>query len=146
MNLGGSHDQAQNQAQNQAEGCDPLNRPEDRQGPVSQAIGACIIQISRATQYQARPHHRNAADAHGCNDRSDHDCYGLAAAFGARLSCRCRPQEARAQGLAIVTAESFSVGESQPDAIRVSLGAASSRVELFRALEILATTLKSSAA
>ncbi len=50
------------------------------------------------------------------------------------------------QGLAIVTAESFSVGESQPNAIRVSLGAASSRAELVRALEILATALKSSAA
>ena len=31
------------------------------------------------------------------NDRGDHDCNGLAAAFGARLSRRCRPQEARAQ-------------------------------------------------
>jgi DNA-binding transcriptional MocR family regulator len=50
------------------------------------------------------------------------------------------------QGLAITTAESFSVGESQPDATRVSLGTASGRVELFRALEILATILKSSAA
>jgi DNA-binding transcriptional MocR family regulator len=50
------------------------------------------------------------------------------------------------QGLAIVTAESFSVVESQPNAIRVSLGAASSRAELFRALEILAAALKSSAA
>jgi DNA-binding transcriptional MocR family regulator len=50
------------------------------------------------------------------------------------------------QGLAIVTAESFSVEESQPNAIRLSLGAASSRDELVRALEILATALKSSAA
>jgi len=48
--------------------------------------------------------------------------------------------------LAIVTAESFSVGESQPNAIGVSLGAASSRAELVRALEILAAALKSSAA
>jgi hypothetical protein len=45
-----------------------------------------------------------------------------------------------------VTAESFSVVESQPNAIRVSLGAASSRAELFLALEILAAALKSSAA
>jgi DNA-binding transcriptional MocR family regulator len=50
------------------------------------------------------------------------------------------------QGLAIVTAETFSVGETQSHAIRVSLGAASSRAELVRALEILATALKSSAA
>src|ERR1700756_5787147 len=50
------------------------------------------------------------------------------------------------QGVAIVTAESFSVGEHQPDAIRVSLGAASNRAELVRRLEILAAALKSSAA
>jgi DNA-binding transcriptional MocR family regulator len=50
------------------------------------------------------------------------------------------------QGLAIVTAETFSVEESPPNAIRVSLGAASSRAELVRALEILSTALKSSAA
>jgi DNA-binding transcriptional MocR family regulator len=50
------------------------------------------------------------------------------------------------QGLAIVTAETFSVEETQPHAIRVSLGAASSRAELVRALEILATALKSPAA
>lgn len=46
------------------------------------------------------------------------------------------------QGLAIVTAESFSVGESRPNAVRVSLGAASSRAELVRALEVLATALR----
>jgi DNA-binding transcriptional MocR family regulator len=50
------------------------------------------------------------------------------------------------QGLAIVTADAFSVDESQHHAIRVSLGAASSRAELVRALEILATALKLSAA
>jgi DNA-binding transcriptional MocR family regulator len=50
------------------------------------------------------------------------------------------------QGLAIVTAETFSVEESPPNAIRVSLGAAASREELVRALEILSTALKSSAA
>jgi DNA-binding transcriptional MocR family regulator len=50
------------------------------------------------------------------------------------------------QGLAIVTAESFSVDDGQPNAVRVSLGAASSRAELVRALEILSTALKSSAA
>ena len=52
------------------------------------------------------------------------------------------------QGLAIVTAETFGVGDSQPQshAIRVALGAATSRSELIRALEILAAALKSSAA
>jgi DNA-binding transcriptional MocR family regulator len=47
------------------------------------------------------------------------------------------------QGLAVVTAEAFSVEDSQPNAIRVSLGAARSRAELVRALEILATALQS---
>jgi DNA-binding transcriptional MocR family regulator len=51
----------------------------------------------------------------------------------------------RRQGLAIVTADSFSIDEDQPHAIRVSLGAASSRAELVRSLEILAAALKSSA-
>src|SRR5262249_22838023 len=50
------------------------------------------------------------------------------------------------QGLAIVTAETFSVEDRQPHAIRVSLGAAASRSELVRALEILSAALKSSAA
>jgi DNA-binding transcriptional MocR family regulator len=49
------------------------------------------------------------------------------------------------QGLAIVTAETFSVEDSQPRAIRVSLGAANNRAELVRALEILSVALKSSA-
>jgi DNA-binding transcriptional MocR family regulator len=50
------------------------------------------------------------------------------------------------QGLAIVTAETFSVAETQSQAIRVSLGAASSRSELVRGLQILAAALRSSAA
>jgi len=50
------------------------------------------------------------------------------------------------QGLAIVTAETFSVVETQPYAIRVSLGAASSRSELVGGLQILAAALRSSAA
>jgi hypothetical protein len=37
-------------------------------------------------------------------------------------------------------------GKGQPNAVRVSLGAASGRAELVRALEILSTALKSSAA
>jgi DNA-binding transcriptional MocR family regulator len=50
------------------------------------------------------------------------------------------------QGLAIVTADSFSVGDYEPQAIRVSLGAASTRSELVQALEILAGALQTSAA
>jgi DNA-binding transcriptional MocR family regulator len=49
------------------------------------------------------------------------------------------------RGLAIVTAESFSVAETQLQAIRVSLGAASSRSELVQGLQILASALLSSA-
>jgi len=49
------------------------------------------------------------------------------------------------QGLAIVSAESFSVGENPPHAIRVSLGAASSRAELVQGLQILAAALRSPA-
>ena len=49
------------------------------------------------------------------------------------------------QGLAIVTAESFAVGDTQPHAIRVSLGAASSRSELVQGLQILAAALRSPA-
>src|SRR5258705_5312376 len=51
MNFRGSHDQAQDQA----EGCDPFNRPKDRQARVTQAIGACIVQISRGTRYWRSP-------------------------------------------------------------------------------------------
>jgi len=50
------------------------------------------------------------------------------------------------QGLAIVTAESFSVDEATPHAVRISLGGASSRSELVRALDIVAAALKSSVA
>jgi hypothetical protein len=85
-NLRGSHDQAQIQA----EGCDPLNSSKDRQARVSQAIGASIIQTSSKTRYQARPHHCDATDVYGRNECSDHDCYRLAAVFGPRLSCRWR--------------------------------------------------------
>jgi DNA-binding transcriptional MocR family regulator len=49
------------------------------------------------------------------------------------------------QGLVVVTSEAFSVEETPPHAIRVALGAARSRVELGRALHVLATALKSSA-
>ena len=49
------------------------------------------------------------------------------------------------QGLAVVTSEAFSVGETSPHAIRVALGAANSRHELVRALDMLAAALRSPA-
>lgn len=49
------------------------------------------------------------------------------------------------QGLAVVTSEAFSLDDTPPHAIRVALGAARSRAELARALDILAMALKSSA-
>ena len=51
------------------------------------------------------------------------------------------------QGLAVVTSEAFFVGDTgePPHAIRVALGAARNRAELARALDILASALKSSA-
>jgi DNA-binding transcriptional MocR family regulator len=51
------------------------------------------------------------------------------------------------QSLAIVTAAPpFGVDEAAPHAVRISLGAASSRCELVRALEVVAAALKSSGA
>jgi DNA-binding transcriptional MocR family regulator len=50
------------------------------------------------------------------------------------------------QGLAIVSSEAFAVGEVQPHAVRVSLGAASSRAELASALGVLKAALESEAA
>jgi DNA-binding transcriptional MocR family regulator len=49
------------------------------------------------------------------------------------------------QGLAVVTSEAFSLVDTPPHAIRVALGAARSRAELARALDILAMALRSSA-
>lgn len=50
------------------------------------------------------------------------------------------------QGLAIVTAESFSIDGAPPQAVRASLGAASSRDELVRGLELVVAALKLSTA
>jgi cysteine sulfinate desulfinase/cysteine desulfurase-like protein len=44
----------------------------------------------------------------------------------------------------VVTSEAFSVEETPPHAVRVSLGAANNRAELSRALELLAAALASS--
>jgi len=49
------------------------------------------------------------------------------------------------RGLAVVTSEAFSVGSEPPHAIRISLGAVPSRAELARGLDLLATSLRSSA-
>lgn len=47
------------------------------------------------------------------------------------------------QGLALVSSDAFAVGDGAPRAIRVALGAASSRHELASALAVLAAALKS---
>jgi len=48
------------------------------------------------------------------------------------------------QGLALAASEHFTVSEPPPHAVRVALGAAASRHELARALEVLATALRTS--
>lgn len=48
-----------------------------------------------------------------------------------------------ARGLAVLTADAFATGERTPNAIRIALGAARSRSELSRALEILRAALES---
>jgi DNA-binding transcriptional MocR family regulator len=62
--------------------------------------------------------------------------------------CWSRPEFAahvQRQGLAVVTSEAFGLSDTPPHAIRVALGAARSRAELARALDILAMALRSSA-
>jgi hypothetical protein len=54
----GSHDEAQIQA----EGCNSLDRPKDRQDGTPQPIGDRIVQIARTIHYQARPHYCDAAN------------------------------------------------------------------------------------
>lgn len=49
-------------------------------------------------------------------------------------------------GLAVVGPEAFAVGEATAHAVRVSLGAARNRADLAQALQLLASTLTSSAA
>jgi DNA-binding transcriptional MocR family regulator len=49
------------------------------------------------------------------------------------------------RGLAVVTSDAFNVGGAAPHAIRVSLGAARSRAELARGLDVLAAALNSAA-
>ncbi|HLH94402.1 MAG TPA: PLP-dependent aminotransferase family protein [Xanthobacteraceae bacterium] len=51
-------------------------------------------------------------------------------------------EHVRRQGLAVVTSDAFSVGSQTPHAIRVSLGAAPSRAELARGLDVLAAALR----
>jgi hypothetical protein len=53
----GSHDQAQIEA----EGSAPHNRPKDRKASVPQTIGYRIVQINCAIRYQARPYYCDAA-------------------------------------------------------------------------------------
>jgi len=74
----------------------PAQLLEDPQACISQATGACIVQISRATQHQARSHHRDAANATGTTIAAIM-MLPIGSSIRARLSCRCCPQEARAQ-------------------------------------------------
>ena len=46
------------------------------------------------------------------------------------------------RGLALVTASAFDVGTAPPHAVRVALGAARSRSDLSRALQLLADTMR----
>ena len=89
MNLGGSRDQAQIQAK----GCDPLNRPKEPQSRVPRKIRARFVQIWTTARYETQPNCRDAPDARRRNHCRNHDRDGLAAAFRSRLSCRRRPQE-----------------------------------------------------
>src|SRR5260221_10449925 len=50
---------------------------------------------AREAGAEIRPHSCDAAESRWSYDRSDHDSHGMAAAFGARFSCRCGSQEAR---------------------------------------------------
>jgi DNA-binding transcriptional MocR family regulator len=47
------------------------------------------------------------------------------------------------QGLAVVTSESFTIDGVPPHAVRISLGAATSRSDLIRALDVVAAALRS---
>ena len=58
---------------------------------------AFIFKDDNAARHQARPHYCDASSARRRNDCSPHDRHGLAAAFGARLSCWSRSQKARSQ-------------------------------------------------
>lgn len=53
--------------------------------------------------------------------------------------------ELRGRGLAIVTGEAFAAGDTSPNAIRIALGAARSRAQLVKALDILADALNARA-
>jgi hypothetical protein len=45
-----------------------------QQVQIPQATYTSIIEVSSAARHQACPHHCNAADASGRNNRCDHDC------------------------------------------------------------------------
>jgi DNA-binding transcriptional MocR family regulator len=51
-------------------------------------------------------------------------------------------EHVRRRGLAVVTSDAFSVGTEAPHAIRVSLGAVSTRAELARGLDVLEAALR----
>jgi len=74
----------------QAEGCGPDSPPRKTDKPAARKRSAPasnnkIFLPDQQGTYQARRLIALLLDAYGCNDRRDNDCYGLAAAFGARL-------------------------------------------------------------
>ena len=87
----GSHDEIQIQVQSP----DSLGCTNGQQIQASRAIRTFITKGIDAARHQARPHSCDVANARRRNDCRDHDGHGMAAAFGARLSCRRCSQETR---------------------------------------------------
>jgi hypothetical protein len=92
-NFIGSHEEIQIKVKIQSLGAHGCTN--DQQIQASLAIRTIITKDPDAVRHQARAHSCNAADASRRYDRRDHDGHGMAAAFGARLSCRCGSQETR---------------------------------------------------
>jgi hypothetical protein len=91
----GSHEEIQIKVKIQS--LRALGCTNDQQIQASLAILTIITKDLDAVRHQARPHSCDAADASRRYDRRDHDGHGMAAAFGARLSCRCGSQETRSK-------------------------------------------------
>src|SRR6202022_4122109 len=92
-NFRGSHEEIQIKVKIQSFGA--LGCTNDQQIQASLASRTIITKDLDAVRHQARPHSSDAADASRRYDRRDHDGHGMAAVFGARLSCRRGPQETR---------------------------------------------------
>src|SRR3984893_13225620 len=90
-NFRGSHEEIQIKVKIQSLGA--LGCTNDQQIQASLATRTIITKDLDAARHQARPHSCDAADASRSYDRRDHDGHGMAAAFGARFSCRRGSQE-----------------------------------------------------